>query len=366
MVATYKVILKDGDGDTIWTADNVPGTSEEAAALTSAIPSTPVISKVADYTVLASDLGRIINCNPSGGAFTITLLSAVTATDGERITIRHIGSADQVKIATVSSQTISRSGDTATTAFSLIGYGESATLVADGGNWHLTSYVPPLITATTGLIKIKDRINSAPSPDPGDRYIVTGAFSTFEEGDIIEYSGTGSVYIEYSPAIDCGWLAYVQDEDAIYQYQGTAWTQIIPIPDATDAIKGRIELANATEIAAASDTTRALVAGLLHHHPLVPKAWAVIDATGAIVERSGASTPTSVEDSTGDITVTWGVTFSTSTYAAFAMPVETGGSGRVIMITAQTTTTTSFKSNNLAGTDADPTRWIVVAFGRLA
>lgn len=134
---------------------------------------------------------------------------------------------------------------------------------------------------------------------------------------------------------------------------------------ATDTAAGFIELANATEIATATDTSRALVAGLLSNHPLVPKAWAVIDNTGAIVERSGTSTPTSVENSTGNITVTWGVTFATSTYPVLATVVDSTVT-RFITCSAQDTTTSTFLCANSGGTATDPTRWVVMAFGRLA
>ena len=80
---------------------------------------------------------------------------------------------------------------------------------------------------TPGVIQITDRVSSAPSsPTPGARYIVAAAYSTFEQEDIIEADGQ-SGFIEYSPPTDCGWLAYVQDEDAYYSFQGSAWVALI-------------------------------------------------------------------------------------------------------------------------------------------
>lgn len=136
---------------------------------------------------------------------------------------------------------------------------------------------------------------------------------------------------------------------------------------ASASTTGLIELATAAEIATGTDSTRALVASLLSNHPLVPKAWAVIDATGAIVERSGASTPTSAENSTGNITVTWGVTFNSETYLVLAFPVF-ASIARTIQCSAQTTTTATFISSSVGSSPAaaDPTRWCVMAFGTTA
>ena len=121
------------------------------------------------------------------------MISAVTATNGKGVTLRHVGTANTIGIVTVSSQTItSPTTGVTTTAFELIGYGESVTLESDGTNWHVTRYVPPLLRPNTpGVIAIADRVTSAPASSPGTRYIVATAFSTFEQHDIIEDNGQG-------------------------------------------------------------------------------------------------------------------------------------------------------------------------------
>lgn len=134
-VGDYKVVHKDSDGNTIWTADNVPGKAAEADDITSALPDTPVLSKTADYTVLAANLGSIIYADPTGGAITITLISAVTAGDGAHITIKHAGTANNVTISTVSAQTID-----GVTSWVLKERYSFVTLVSNGANWLMKDH----------------------------------------------------------------------------------------------------------------------------------------------------------------------------------------------------------------------------------
>lgn len=233
----YKVRLTTSGGTLIDEQDVIDGAidTDQFLAGDFAKPDQDFNSKTGNYTVVSGDLGTIINCDCSGGAFDITMMSAVTATNGKGVTIRHTGTANTVGIVTVSSQTItSPTTGVTTTAFELISYGESVTIESDGANWHVTRYVPPLLRPNTpGVIKIADRVSAAPSSSPGTRYIVAAAFSTFEQEDIIEDNGQGG-FIEITPPTDCGWVAYVQDEDCLYQFIGSAWVQLIPhIPGLT-------------------------------------------------------------------------------------------------------------------------------------
>lgn len=134
--------LSEGDWTLVKTADNLPGALDTSSFLTgSVIAETPVINKSANYTILTSDQGKMIVADPTGGGLTLTLPSAITATDGWRITIKHAGTANNVTIATVSSQTINGDG----TSRIMYSRDEVLTLVSDGANWH---------TETHGIAKL--------------------------------------------------------------------------------------------------------------------------------------------------------------------------------------------------------------------
>lgn len=225
-ITEYKVKLTTSGGTLIDEQDNISGALNTAPfeAGDFAKPDQDMNAKTGNYTVVSGDLGTIINCDCSGGAFDITLMSAITATNGRGVTIRHVGTTATVGIVTVSSQTItSPTTGVTTTSFELTGYGETVTLVSDGANWHVTVHIPRFLRLNSpGVIQIADRVSAAPSSSPGSRYIVSAAFSTFEQEDIIEDNGQGG-FIEITPPTDCGWIAYVQDEDRYYVFIGSAW-----------------------------------------------------------------------------------------------------------------------------------------------
>lgn len=130
----YKVIVKDADGATLITHDNVPGAVATPAASAVALPSTPVLTKTTAYTITTDDRGKVVNCVTTSAGFTVTLPSAVTAGDGWRVCVRNDGTANTATIATVSSQTMSFRGSASTT-IELTQRGESVWLVSNGSNW---------------------------------------------------------------------------------------------------------------------------------------------------------------------------------------------------------------------------------------
>lgn len=133
----YKVTAETSAGVSLWSFDNVIGALDTSSFLTDSITAeTPVISKTSDYTIVDGDQGKIVNSNCTGGSFTLTLPSAITVGDGWRITVRHAGTANNVTVATVSSQTINGSG----TSRILYTKDESFTLISDGANWHTDGY----------------------------------------------------------------------------------------------------------------------------------------------------------------------------------------------------------------------------------
>jgi hypothetical protein len=227
--AAFKVVITDSADVTLYTFDNIQGALDTSSfsGAGSGTYARPVISKSADYSVVSGDAGDIIQANPTGGTFTITLPSAVTVGDGFAVGIRHNGTANEVRVATVSSQTIDIPGANSAGGVGLVGLGHMVELVSDGANWIGDITSPPLIAPDTGLIKITDRLTAPPSsPDAGARYIIngtpTGDWSARSEHDIAEADGQGG-WIYYTPPASCGWLAWVVDETLYSSFQSSSW-----------------------------------------------------------------------------------------------------------------------------------------------
>ena len=210
----------------VWQHDNVRAANVSATSTTSGLPVTPVLSKSTAYTVVIGDKGKVVNGNPTGGTFTVSLLSAITAGDGFRIAVRHVGTAGQVTLQAASSQTISFAGK-ALTVFALAAYGESVWLVSDGANWHVDSYAPPLLRGALPFFVVEDRQTAPPaSPTAGSRYLIngtpTGTWLTlgFAANQIAEADGNGS-WFSFTPA--AGWFAYLKTSSVYTSYGGAAW-----------------------------------------------------------------------------------------------------------------------------------------------
>lgn len=236
----FKVIIKDANGAVVIPArDNIPGALDTSSfAPESATPETPVSSKTGAYTILTTDQGKLFNCNCTGGSFVMTLPSAVTVGDGWRVGIRHAGTANTVTISAVLSQSIAQPGP-ATSHITLTGRGETFWLVSDGAGWTIESPFPHS-RSNVAFFPVADRLTAAPtSPTAGARYIVngtpTGTWSSYAEHDVLEADGNGG-WIRLTPPTDCGWVAYVQDEDLLTQFRGSAWTDLsnITAPSSTN------------------------------------------------------------------------------------------------------------------------------------
>jgi hypothetical protein len=302
---------------------------------------TPVVSKSLDYTVLVGDQSTLFNVNSSGGDVVMTLPSAVTMGTGWRAGFRHAGTANQVMLATVSSQTISM-GTTTGTRFPLESIGETVWLVSDGANWNVDTYVPRFKGAV-GIITIADRLNTPPGgPVQGAKYIVTsgmaGDWSTYAEHDIAEYTGNG--WVKVTPAADCGWIGYVADEDIYYRFTASAWVA----ESATTSVAGTVRLADSTAMEAMT-ASRGVTADVQHRHPGHAKAWLTFDGTGtpAIAEDYGVSSLT--DNGTGDWTVNFDTAFSaTANYGvmgSWARYWTVGSNSGIVSADSTDTKTTS-------------------------
>ena len=127
-----------------FTEDNIKGAIDTSAfTVTSAKAEMPwELVATATTIVCSTDAGKGYAANPTGGSFTVTLDSAVTCGDGKTIAIKHTGTANQVTIATVSSQTIQHhDGGSSRTTWPLTEQDQTVWLASDGANWHVISQV---------------------------------------------------------------------------------------------------------------------------------------------------------------------------------------------------------------------------------
>lgn len=229
--ALIKMVVKNSSGVIQATYDNVR-CAQDTSALSGGSGSgiTGVVSKTSNYTVTTDDNGVWIDADPTGGEFTITLLSAVTAGDDFAIGIRHAGTttSNAVKYVSSGAQAIYMDG-TSTTAGALTAGGEAMWFVSNGANWRVITHTPPRLLWQSP-IPVADRLTSPPtSPDPGAWYIIngtpSGAWASYAQHDIVRADGQGN-WVKITPPTDCGWLAYVQDENLTTQFQGSAWVDL--------------------------------------------------------------------------------------------------------------------------------------------
>lgn len=222
-----KLVIYYPSTGTTRTFDNLQG-AIDSASLSSGMTTwqTPTTVLATDTVLTSTAYGKLHQGDATGGDFTATLPSAVTAGDSIRIGFRNGGSSGRVKLATQGGQTIKLPSGQAASGYVLSGPGQSVWLVSDGANWSIDLETPSF---GSGIFPVVSRITAAPgSSTAGARYILsdtpTGTLLAlgFATGDIAEDNGQGG-WIKIRPTADCGWLAYVQGEDVNYQYQASAW-----------------------------------------------------------------------------------------------------------------------------------------------
>lgn len=361
----YKIIAKTSGGTELWTHDNIKGAVEitDPGDL-SVVATTPVVTKSLDYTVLSADQSSVFVGNCSSGDVTLTLPSAVTVGDGWFVDIQHAGSANQVLIATVSSQTISSGATSYGTVMVLSRSGESVRLTSDGGNWRVTAHASPHIKNAQGIITVTDRLTAPPGSEVnGSIYLISGSpsggWSSFSEHDLVQY--TSSAWVRFTPLE--GWQVWVADEDLHYTYTGSTWRS----EAAGDTQAGIVELAVQSEMETGSSNTLAVTPGRQHFHPSAAKFWAKVTVSGGTPSVAASYNVTSITDTgTGLLTVTIATDFSSANWACVAtVESDSTNSPRIATVvqSAQAAGTVQVSANNASGTLTDPAAWHVVGFG---
>lgn len=363
--AAFKVVAKTSGGTTLWTHDNNPGAVEVVSPSSQSVVSeTPVITKSLDYTVVDADQSTVFVGNCSSGDVTFTLPSAVTVGDGWFIDIQHAGSANQVLIASVSSQTISSGATSYSTVMVLSRSGESVRLVSDGGNWRVTAHASPHIKNAQGIITVTDRLTSPPGSEVnGSIYLISGApsggWSSFSAGDLVQY--TSSAWVQFVPAE--GWQVWVADEDLIYTCTGSN-TWLSSVSSATSA--GIVETAIEAEMEAET-AAKFPDAAIMKHHPGVAKFWASISVSAGVPTLNASYNVTGIVDTgTGAITVTIATDFASVNWCPFAMVSLPAGNTVNVHVSSHAagTVTVELRTGADGGNATDPSYWFIGGFGQ--
>ena len=283
-----------------------------------------VVTKTTNYTLVAADRGKLVQGNASGGNFTLTLDAAATLGDGWNAEVRNSGTSGQVMLA--ASEAIAFEGGSFTSR--ALEIGEAMTIRCDGTAFKIMAHTPPLMASRgPGVILIADRVTSAPvSPTPGARYIVQTGFSTYATHDIIEANSVS--FNKYTPAADCGWIAYVQDEDRYYSFQGSAWVLGLE-PAASDTVLGLQRNATQAEMEASASLVLNVTPGRQHFHIGHPKAGGNLNGSGTPAFAAGDYGMGAVTDNgVGNCVVALDTAFANTNYwcAGYGRTNDTVGS----------------------------------------
>lgn len=214
------------------------------------IMSAPSASKTANYTVLTTDRGKTIYCDASGGAFTITLPAAATATDGfEVAVIKTDSSTNAVTIDGDGAETIN-----GTTTYALGGQYSAASLRCNGSNWRLA--VPAASATASGVVELATNTEALAGSDTvravtsaglaSSKSLGTNGYMKLPGGLILQWgthTGGGAATITYPTAFPTGTLnvvatAYINSPGANLiscSVGSTSTTQFVITPKVTDA-----------------------------------------------------------------------------------------------------------------------------------
>jgi hypothetical protein len=348
--ASYKITMEDSGGSVFATHDNVKGAIDVVSPDDLTIVATrPVLIKSTGYTILAADQSSVFSVNCSAGDVLLTLPSAVTVGDGWFITVQHSGSANQVRVTTVSSQTIASGAASYAQNIVLSYSGEEISIVSDGGNWRCYGHTPPHFKSAQGIITVVDRLSAPPGGEvEGSVYLLTsspsGDWSSFSEHDLVQY--TSSAWVRFAPRE--GWQVWVADEDATYRFDGSSWLSNV----ASDTQAGIVEYAVQSEMEAASSTTLAVTPGRQKYHPLNPKAWVLYNHSSATI-TSDVGVSSVSDNGLGNFTVTMDTAFSDATYAHVAAPSHSQTSGATCLKQLQNGTISTTQNQWICGRGDD-------------
>ena len=139
--------------------------TKDNGALSPAMLNERVVSKSSAYTTILND--KVVKCDASGGAFTITVLAAATAGAGRRQAFKKTDlSSNAVTINCGFNIVLSR-------------YGETVEIISDGSNW----------------LKIADLDNYLLTPDVFSDFVVSGLLGTDPGASLAMTIPGGTAYV---------------------------------------------------------------------------------------------------------------------------------------------------------------------------
>ena len=370
--ADYKVDVLDSDDVTVFAArDNVRGALDTSTFLTSSSVSSfslPVVATSIGLTLSATHKAKLVNCNPSGGNFTLTFTAAATLADAWFTYILNSSATGQVLLS--ASENISIAGGTVTKY--ALESGECIGIACDGTAFKVFHHVLPRMQGRNpSIITITDRVTASPgSPTPGARYIVSTGFGSFATHDVIEYNGTD--FNKYTPPTDCGWIAFVLDEDIYYFFINSAWVAAT----ATSTYAGTVKISTQALMETGTATDTAVLIGHQHYHPGHPKVWLFATVSAGTPTLVTSYNVTGITDTgTGNLGVTIANDFTNASWCGLAgvdnadASLETGeGAGCFLATKAAGSVQVCSEDGDEDGASsdlADPAAWNFAAWGDL-
>jgi hypothetical protein len=360
----YDAELRSSAGVVQWSFQDIQGAIDTSGFLTTSdgvTPSLPVVNTTSNQALGVSSKGKKYNTNCTGGDLTHTCGDAATLEDGWYVDIRHDGTANQVKITGTSGQLFKIPGRAGVTGFALTRRGQGVRISCDETGFVVDELASGLFN-TTGIILIVDRLAvPAPSPEAGDRYIVTtgpsGVWSAFTVGAIAEADGQGG-WFEIIPPADCGWQAYVQDEDIYYFYVGSAWVA----QSATTAREGTLRAADQAAMEALT-AGRAVTADVQLYHPAHPKVRVNFNGTGTIAIREDFGAASLTDNGTADYTVNYDTAFANTSPCVLVTCGSTSTAFATIAAPAAASQRTVLETRGDSGSPADQAHMMLMAAG---
>jgi hypothetical protein len=185
-------------------------------------------------------------------------------------------------------------------------------------------------------------------------------------------SATATVEL-FKVTLQPGWTV-IRDAKGVWFVYDANGGVVMGATAASQTAAGLVEMADTTEMEAATALDRAVAPGVQHRHPATAKAWGIATVSGGVPTLAASYGVTSVTDSAvGQIVFTWSTAFSsanysvqcnteytTTTYAAtadrkVAVRNATRATGSISLDCIDSTATTNLK--------ADPAAWFIMANG---